>query len=912
MKKNTSSMLFRYGFSACLTLGSVTVAEETAKESNEVSVEEIANTERVMRQKNALEAKELKSKSAESEAKGEFEAAINYASQSLEKYKTVSKTDELVLAEIEALEKALIRLKYANVDSLIHTAIEDGEPEKAQQALKLLKELQEFDLDAHARVETMIEKANAARLAAERKSIVSADLIADNSKEEKLDASTILEKSEILFENQEYAEVINELEKLLVKQPYHIEANKFLAKAYLKLREFGEARRKVIQQEKMSEITWKWSNPLNPEQESVSVTTSNDDDRVVSSGIFKQLELVIPKVNYVNASVESVVSNIKRVTKLLDPDGVGLNIVLKISKDLTAAEDELMPSDDFGGDASAAGVTLEFDQIPVEELLKYFCDQAGLKYRVEEYAIVITEKDAETSFDMTTKFYPVAPNFEDAINGIESSPDSGDGDFDDDDFDDDFEDDFDDEEDEEGEEDEEIDEESEGEDSAAEQTGGVKAYFESLGVAFPKGATVKYVSKVSRLVVKNTAENLRKVESALEHINVIQNQIMIEAKFAEVTQRDNEELGFDWVYRGQNGHAVSGLRAEGDNGINAISNGQDTRTTFLSSGTLDGNRAVRHLTDVVENTGLQTGLPAAGVNNLEIDSVIGSADFTTLIRAIDQKRNLDVMTAPKVTTTTGNPAIVKVIDERYFPVEFEDPEIIDTVTNDFDAQGEGPDESQNTIIRPHPTYEEPTELGVVLEVTPKVNPDNYTIELTLNPRVTEFVKYDDAFDSLLDPDGEQRLALWDTFFNRFDATPDGVDLSIFPTTPTLDINGNLVGPTPPYTDADQIIITAGSTPAVNLRYSMPIITSRTVDTQVMIWDGETIVLGGLSNEESIVYNDGIPYLKDIPLLGRLFETRGSQKIKTNLLIFVTSRLVKPDGVPRRANEVRGIPDYKRI
>ena len=894
MKKNTSSMLVRYGVTTCLSLGAVAFAQDEPKKA-EISVEEVANTERVMRQKNVLEAKVLKKSSLEAEAKGEFENAINFASQALEKIKTVSKTDEEVLAEVANLEKNILRLKYSYVDSLINSALQNNKPEKAEQALELLKELKGTDPASVEAVEKIIAEATAAKVEAERRSTVSAEQIAEDAEEEELDASTILEKCSILYKNQEFEEVINELEKLLIKQPYNIEANKALSKVYAELRRIGVIRRDVVQKEKVSEVTWKWNNPLNPEQESVSVTTSTET-KTVASGIFKKLELVIPKVNYVNASVESVVSNIKRVTKLLDPDGVGLNIVLKISKDL--GEDASLIDDE---ESVASGVNLEFDQIPVEELLKYFCDQAGLKFRVEEYAIVITEKGAETSFDMTTKFYPVAPNFQDAIDGTGGG--AGDEDFGGDDFEDDFEDDFDDFEEEDSEDEEDTEElEEDTEEVEAAPTGGpspVQAYFEALGVSFPEGATVKYVPKVSRLVVKNTAENLRKVESALEHINVIQNQIMIESKFAEVSQTDNEELGFDWIYRGQNGATVTGLDVDGDNGATVLSNGTTNRPTFLSSGTKDGQFAVRPLVQAVENTGVQAGLPAAGVNNLEIDAVIGSADFSVFIRSIDQKRNLDVLTAPKVTTTTGNPAIVKVIDERYFPVEFEDPEIVE-VSSTFITDGQSfVEEDENTIIRPHPVYEEPTEIGVVLEVTPKVNPDNYTIELTLNPRVTEFIQYDDAFDALLDPDGE--AGGFFSIFQGFDADgdPNYVTITNEPAGFSADPDAFLSG-------ADGILGTAddnlanlfGQDSAISLRYAMPIITSRTIDTQVMVWDGETIVLGGLSNEESIVYNDGIPYLKDIPFVGRLFETKGAQKIKTNLLIFVTSRLVKPDGVPR--------------
>ena len=58
------------------------------------------------------------------------------------------------------------------------------------------------------------------------------------------------------------------------------------------------------------------------------------------------------------------------------------------------------------------------------------------------------------------------------------------------------------------------------------------------------------------------------------------------------------------------------------------------------------------------------------------------------------------------------------------------------------------------------------------------------------------------------------------------------------------------------------------------------------------------------------FEDKIPLLGDIPLLGHLFTSRGEQSVKTNLLMFVSVRIVKPDGQPLRANEVRGLPDFR--
>ena len=56
--------------------------------------------------------------------------------------------------------------------------------------------------------------------------------------------------------------------------------------------------------------------------------------------------------------------------------------------------------------------------------------------------------------------------------------------------------------------------------------------------------------------------------------------------------------------------------------------------------------------------------------------------------------------------------------------------------------------------------------------------------------------------------------------------------------------------------------------------------------------------------------DQIPILGDIPLIGRLFQSKGRGSEKTSLLIFMTSRLIKPDGSPIRENVERGIPAFR--
>jgi general secretion pathway protein D len=74
-----------------------------------------------------------------------------------------------------------------------------------------------------------------------------------------------------------------------------------------------------------------------------------------------------------------------------------------------------------------------------------------------------------------------------------------------------------------------------------------------------------------------------------------------------------------------------------------------------------------------------------------------------------------------------------------------------------------------------------------------------------------------------------------------------------------------------------------------------VFSSRNVTTSIVIWDGQTVVMGGLIREDLVKVKDKVPILGDIPFLGRLFRTEGESSRKANLLIFVTARLVDPSG-----------------
>jgi type IV pilus assembly protein PilQ len=72
----------------------------------------------------------------------------------------------------------------------------------------------------------------------------------------------------------------------------------------------------------------------------------------------------------------------------------------------------------------------------------------------------------------------------------------------------------------------------------------------------------------------------------------------------------------------------------------------------------------------------------------------------------------------------------------------------------------------------------------------------------------------------------------------------------------------------------------------------PQINTRNADTEVIIRDGETLVIGGLIDEQTQQSINKVPLLGDIPVLGMFFRNSFDQKNRTELLIFLTPRIVR--------------------
>jgi type IV pilus assembly protein PilQ len=83
----------------------------------------------------------------------------------------------------------------------------------------------------------------------------------------------------------------------------------------------------------------------------------------------------------------------------------------------------------------------------------------------------------------------------------------------------------------------------------------------------------------------------------------------------------------------------------------------------------------------------------------------------------------------------------------------------------------------------------------------------------------------------------------------------------------------------------QVVVASGGV-------NVPSIDTREIKTQVLVNDGQTVVLGGIFETEKRVTDNKVPYIGDIPVLGRLFKTTNKTNNKDELLIFVTPKILR--------------------
>ena len=791
--------------------------------------------------------------------------------------------------------------------------------------------------------EALIKKFNRLKEATEYNEETSYYSVDQQAPERQLTIEREMRKGQQFYKTGQWAKARDHFQAVLLEDPYNEMAIDYLRRCFLHLIDAGRRRHDVVTLERDADVAWKSVNSIvspsniDDQENGVDFGTKTDDTKNIEG---KLKNIIIPNLDFEDQTLQEVIDILRRRSKELDPDKNGVNILLFLSnkpaKDGEAGEEgedgESSSSDEeeedaeesdegesssddeeseegdeeseeggeedgeSGDDASAGGRTkymidyLKVDNVDLRQAIELVCEAAGVRYRVEPHAVLIAD-DGVPLDECELRVFVVEKDALDLLGG-EGGEESGSS----------------------------SSSSSDEEGGSQQSSSAIRRFFETRGVPFPANAAIKYDEAVSRLIVSNTPAALEMISDILEQLSNEQtNQVLVQVKFVEVQLNDLEELGFEYVisrptngetdireqaipltpvvgpdnqpgpipnpygdgrpytlvyyppYTAGNGTSVlNGVTVRDTNGTYELNDTyqvpRDAQVTLPFTQDVPSYYALPlNLTSIygssvtwgpnsqlVRNAAQDTGAFTDSMT-IDNDTVMSWANqdpnsglnWSAKVHALDLADSSDILSAPRVTTLANEDAVIKMVTERYYPDEWDDP------TLEIISSNSGRD---IPVFQPSiPTFGDPVEEGIVLNVRPQVE-ENFTITLVMTPVIQMFVGWTDySYEMPLEANGMTRY---------------------YPNT-----------------------------------LKKPIIEARTVETTVVSYDGETIVLGGVIRDRVSMVDDQYPILGDIPLVGRLFQSKGRGSDKTSLLIFMTSRLIKPDGSPIRENEERGMPSF---
>ena len=605
-------------------------------------------------------------------------------------------------------------------------------------------------------------------------------------------------------------------------------------------------------------------------------------------------EMMLPAITFrPPATIIDAVDFFRQASKDYDRpeiplDQRGFNFVLQLSQNLTGAGEApaaqgndnsfAVAADDAAADTSGVPQipNISASNISMWEALSLVCKISGFKFKVQGSIVMVMPKDMTTD-ELVTRSYNVVESFVDRMNeasstikGQQAGASFGSGG------------------------------DSDSESSEGNSEASWKAYFEAMGVSWPQNSRITYIKAIGKLRVTNTAEQLSVLEQALNELNVTPTLIEIETRFVEVAQEDLNSLGFEWLlnsdYSLNMGHKlgkvlgvhdsvptktegywkdVGGVGTSGQvpsgGGLGSTEGVQGTKNYEWVPGAIKNVRGSKRAIgmNAVNGTDYSTGMrylstegnhisgSGASSNDqfMRFNAFLGNADLSMILHMLSQRSDTDLLSAPKVVTKSGQEATIKVVTIYRYPQDY-DVTIQSTSSSSSSTSVSGSSGGGDGKILPmvEPQNFETQDVGVILTVTPELSAEGQMINLSLTPKVI--------------------------------SEPDWKDY------------GMKVPMSAVMSESSQSLALLSGSEDMNwfqVPMEQPFFKERSIDTHISIYNGATIVMGGLITEERKSMEDKIPFLGDIPFVGRLFRSRSEWSNKRNLLLFVTARLVDPRG-----------------
>jgi general secretion pathway protein D len=819
-------------------------------EANAQAYSNLAQREMIRRQNDVIEGDRLLAEGREAYAKGDFQQAVDKYKQALDRVPDAPMFDDRRRSYTEHLSDASVALamkhrgvgKYTEARSLLEGVLaKDPNDPAAKRELGYL--------DDPIRTNPALTYEHTQNVDQVRRTLYTA---------------------EGNFNLGKFDDAKKEYENVLRIDPYNSAARRGLERVAAARSDYYRAAYDHTRAELLSQVDAAWELSVPADQPLAPIQRQDPDGP--GSGVAyiteKLRRIIIPSIDFEDTTVEEAIDFLRlRSAELdtleLDPARKGVNFVVRrprasgapgLDAGLDAAGGlEGLPA--AGGDPSALRIReLRVRNVPLAVALKYITDATRLRYKVDDFAVTLVPQ-TESGEDIFTRTFSVPPDF---YASIDTGGGGGGG----------------------------------GEiDPFAEPSGGGAARLEARkpiidllrnsGIAFTEGTSAT-LSANGVLLVTNTPTELDKVEQLVNAlINQQPKQVKITTKFVEISQENGEELGFDWIISpfGVSANNVFGAGGTIGNGtprvgndftgplIPGVAGGDNTVSNISTAGNRTGDAAInRNNIDALlnnPNRTAQTANVAPGI--MSLTGLFSDGEIKVIMRGLSQKKGTDLMTAPSVTARSGQKATIEIIREFIYPTEYEPPELPNQVGATgiggggggiLDGGIGGGNVSTFPVTPATPTAFETRNTGVTLEIEPTIGENDFMIDLRFVPEIVEFegfINYGSPIQS------------------------GGTDFLGNPITVTITEN----------------------------RIEMPVFSSRRVNTALTIYDGYTVAIGGLMREDVQNVEDKVPILGDIPFIGRLFQSKSENRIKSNLIVFVTAQIIDATGRPLRGMDAGG-------
>ena len=360
-----------------------------------------------------------------------------------------------------------------------------------------------------------------------------------------------------------------------------------------------------------------------------------------------------------------------------------------------------------------------------------------------------------------------------------------------------------------------------------------KLVLDSIGVNTTMESTsAMCFSDTGKLVVRNTPNELSKVEQRIRDAQGEPPQKQFEVETKFLSFTENDVKNFTF-----------NLQMSGNTSIPAPGSPGAIYNPASATGGTDGLRGTGGINPGGGSiTALQSLLdptyPQDASNQIGVNAQVFGRGFAAVLQLLQNAIGKDLVAAPRVTLADGKQSKIVISRRMYYPTTYTQP----NVPNNDQGVGAG------FILPSNPTGFDYRDIGTTLEVKG---------ESTSIPKAVDL-----DFTNLLVEDFEGFVDY-------------GVVIAAAPLIPTSSARTNTV---------------IGSAP-----FLVPIFSKKSLQSRVRLIDGETVGMGGLISDVVQLVDDKVPMLGDIPMLGRLFRSEASQKIKSNLVIFCTLRIINPDG-----------------